>query len=225
MGEFGESSSFNKIVAEEKYPDTIFSSSDGAIAIPDNYMDKFDDFDTLSLTDEEEVVVKELISRTRKTDHEHGAVMDSVAAVMDETGYVEYFTSNEPNEVRIPGYISPMLDDESNSFTVFHSHPNNTLFSTHDFYQLMRLGVVKIGVVCKNGNVYTVQQGDDELPKVDEYEHKAKVIGKAIEVDFNNLESYLNLSIPEQTYVFIYEKAFRITREYKWLARGGKIDE
>jgi proteasome lid subunit RPN8/RPN11 len=191
----------------------------GKAKIPAGYGRKFEDFNELQLSKLEKSTVQELIKRTVKSNHEHGA------AIIDSDGNVKFFTSNKYDTVDIPPEISAMLDNPTNSITLLHSHPDNTLPSNKDFSYLLRKGVGKIIVAGEGGNTYSVSVGNGDIPTPDEFRVDVRKIEIDITDDIIDLPEYSEYSVEERRYVRIYEKAFQIKQKYEWDMQGGNINE
>ena len=173
----------------------------------------------MELSKLEKSTTNELISRTLKSNSEHGA------AIIDSKGNVRYFTSDDHDHVEIPSDIAKMLDDTTNNITLLHSHTNNTLPSTKDFSHLLREGVGKIVVAGVNGNTYSISIGDGDRPTLEEFEQDIVEIARDIGTNMSKFPWYDGADKQVREYMFIYEKAFQIKQRYKWNMQGGNINE
>jgi hypothetical protein len=154
----------------------------------------------------------ELNAKTRETGFEYGNTI-----VGGERG--EPFTSNLSNRVEIPK-DRIILGKRTE---IYHSHTNATPPSGEDFYQLLRNGVDKIGVIGQNGDVFTVSIGKGIVPSVDEYKAFLDTIRIETYKTVSDMKGFENWTLLERHYMRVREQFFRIIREYKWKMEGGNI--
>jgi len=199
-------------------------STEIKVEIPEDYRAKYEELESLELSDLEISTVKGVIDRTKKANVEYGAAHNGEAAIIDTDGNVRYFTSNLYAKVQIPADISELMDKQENSITLIHCHTNYTPPSPEDFSQLLRAGVSKIIIAGTNNIVYTVEIGDGELPDIGEFREAVNLIRKSTIQEVPEFLGAGDWTAAELNYATIYEQAFEIKQKFKWKMRGGELE-
>ncbi len=109
--------------------------------IPDGICGNFDDFEELSLSENERESLSNLNKLSRRDGFEHGVFFRDGHQVGDP------FDSSSKNRVNVD--VSKIPSDTS----IFHSYTNETPSSTQDFSFLLDERVEKIGIIAYNRDV------------------------------------------------------------------------
>lgn len=178
--------------------------------IPKSLEGNFDGFDDLNLTAEERKTMIELRKKADQNDVEYVKVLytdrDSTISTSGIYGRVGY-----------------TIDVDASNVKLYHSHTNDTLQSSEDLKKLTDIRINEVGVVTKNGDVFTVEIGDGFRPSAEEFEAAQKHIIDMATENAKNTDGFWEMSLEERNYLFIREKAFFTAREFGWRMRGGKL--
>ena len=118
--------------------------------IPERYRNDSEDFEPLTISQDERNILSDLFAQTTEKNIEYGqGIANGVST--------EVFTSGEKNKVQIPNDILTLPN-----LHLLHSHTNETPLSGDDFGLLVRYNVERISVVSKNRNVFSVWIGSGE---------------------------------------------------------------
>ena len=192
-------------------------STDAPSAKPAQYVDNFDEFQPLALTQQERAVLKDLQNETRITGHEYGA------AIID--GQVYKFTSNQPYRVSVPPNVQMRINlAPDRSVSVMHSYPSENLPSRADFAQLTNGSIGKMSVVCYNNDAYSVHVGDGKTPTRAEYQRQSMIIDTEVRTNASYIPGFINMTLEEQNYALTRETANQIAHYYNWTMEGGKLE-
>lgn len=177
------------------------------LKIPDKYIDYFEGFDKLSLSDEEmEILIK---LREFSTKHNKEAIYVSYKG-----GNTGICSSNEYSKVAIPININ-----EKENIKIYHSHTDISALSSTDLLKLCNENVELISNITCNGYVYVIRPDSSYRPT--EEEMKVKIYNIKTEIGQEIMYDIINPS--EKDYIRILETMFRVARFYKWIMEGGKI--
>ncbi len=185
--------------------------------VPDAQIPKFlegdfEDFDDLILSEGERNALNQLRYLSDKDNFEH--------LVLD---YGSSFTApscsskHDSVEINLEGI-------DNSDIKVYHSHTNDTLLSTRDLKHLTDERVSVVGVVTKNGDVFTAEIGNGYRPTEDEFDEAQAEIDIIANDNIFSMYPVSELSFPEINYLYIREKAFITARKFGWTIRGGKLN-
>lgn len=178
---------------------------------PEEYSHNYDDFNQLTISDEEREKLSELHRLSRESGYEYGVIIENGVEHEPETSY-------NPDRVRVS------LESISNEHAyVLHSHTGNTPPSAIDLEKLVNERIDKIEVVTDNEDVFAVFIGDGWRPTLDEF--KEVEIGIRADTDNDMVEQAMNRGwTPEElTYMCIREQLYRTCIRFGWTVEGGPL--
>ena len=188
----------------------------GGLGVPEEYIDKFDDYQPLSLTAQDIEVLKNLHVMSHNDGFEHGA------AAVD--GKVYEFTSGLQGKVSIPDEVKKLINAAPNkSVHLYHSHTNATPHSATDFQWLLNEKIDRISVIAYNGDAYSVSFGSGWIPDINEFDGIADRIRSELDFDIFDFPGYERWTLDELHYARVREQAFRIAQHFKWTMEGGSL--
>lgn len=180
--------------------------------IPSLYVGNYDDFEELTLDEEERAVLKQLRTLTDDTEAEYGIAWT-------KEGFSKPFTSGLFGKVQIP---EEYLDEKEVSF--YHAHTNDTLLSGGDFSHLTRENVSKVVVSTKNGDIFAASVGDGYRPTMEEYKEDLLQIRHDADTAVMENPDFWDWTPEQRTYMAIREQAYLIARRYGWRLEGGAME-
>ncbi len=188
----------------------------GKTSVPKEYIGNYDDFQPLTLTDNERLLLKTLGKNTLEDGFEHGAAIVS--------GETRFFTSGIVDRVAIPEDVGKMIDAAANrSVHLLHSHTNETLPSATDFRKLLDEKIDKVSIIAYNKDIYSASIGNGWIPTRQEFDVAVKRIAKEVDDDIFSYPGFNEWTIAERNYVGIREQAYRIARHFEWTLEGGAL--
>ena len=168
------------------------------------------DFEKLTLSYEDICILKNLRHLSLKTGYEWAVII-----VDGQPG--EPYTSRFKNRVHVS------IVDKWQKINIFHSHTNNTAFSSEDFRQLLNLNVERIVVVTRDGEAYVARRGDGMMPDRDEFDSVVSDIEIEVDLEVADSPDFCDLSYDQKVERAVKEKTFRIARNFKWIIEGGTL--
>lgn len=186
---------------------------DSTISIPKKYLNNYDDFDKLSLSNLEKKVYLNLNNLSLRNDKE-------AIQVFYEGGNTEIILSVEHDKVMIPKEIS-----DKEHIRIYHSHTDISPMSRTDMLKMYIKNVEKIGCVSINGDIFEIEISNGYKPN-NYYEFDRNIskiyneIGSEIVMNPDN-----GMTDSENSYYLIRETMYRVSRYYKWTIKGGNIHE
>jgi len=189
---------------------------EGGYGVPKEYVGNFDDFQSLSLTEQDTEVLENLYNVSLNDGFEHGA------ALID--GKLYEFTSDLQGEVAIPGDVKTLINAAPDrSVHLYHSHTNTTPHSAADLQWLLNEKIDKIDVIAYNGDAYSVSVGTGWIPDTKEFKDAVDIIRDEVYLDVFDYPGYDYWSLDEQYYVRVKEQTYRIAQHFKWKIEGGSL--
>ena len=186
------------------------------LSVPKEYAGNFEDFQELTLSQQDREILGNLQNSMLSDGFEHGAV------VID--GETHYFTSGFRDKIEIPPELNKLIESApEKSVKLYHTHPSSAPHSAVDFRQLLRSGVDKSYVIGYNGDVFSVRVGDGWIPTIHELDRMAETIRREVDIDNINLPGFDEWTLGERNYVATREQAYRIARHFKWTIEGGVL--
>ena len=187
------------------------SQEGGMVTIPPFMEGNFEDCHPLSITDEERDVFKRIHEEVAKRGCEYGEIITSGGNIPCE--------SNKESSVL-------MRTDNIDEYglKLYHGHTNDTPPSEKDLFRFVSDEKVdEIGVLTRNGDIFTVTLGDGYIPSEAEFQRvatDAATFARRYVVDNYDLSK---LSEKEVEYLFIRTKNIEIIQQLGWRIEGGKI--
>ena len=216
--ETGENSVINNLTYSE-WMDNInrredpLMKEDLTISIPKKYINNYDDFDKLSLSEIEKKSYKDLNNSSLENDNE-------AIQVFYENGNTEIIISPEHDKVQIPNDVI-----DKKHLKIYHSHTDISPLSRADMMKMHMKNVDKIGCITINGDIFEIEIGDGYRP--DDYDEFDITVNKI----YNEIGSEivmnpdLEMNETENSYYLIRETMYRVSRYYGWTIKGGNINE
>lgn len=129
---------------------------DETISIPEKYINNYDDFERLDLSNKVIEIYKTLNKISLDVNKE-------VIKVLYKDGESDYIISELPDKVYIPKYVKCMKD-----LCIYHSHTYVTRLSRRDMIKLHDKNIKKIGCITSNGDIFEIEIGNGYIP--DDYD-------------------------------------------------------
>ena len=184
--------------------------------MPKEYIGNFDDFQPLSLTEQDTEVLENLYNASQSDGFEHGA------ALID--GELHEFTSSLESKVRVQGNVKQLINAAPDrSVRLYHSHTNATPHSITDFQWLLDEKIDRIIVIAYNGDAYSVSVGNGWIPDIKEFLEITDNIREEVYLDVFDFSGYDSWTLDERHYVRVREQSFRIAQHFKWTMEGGSL--
>lgn len=188
------------------------SDSGGESDKPKSMEGNYEDFQQLTLSEQERKAFALLHEKALNSNNEYGIIETA-------EGFSDPFSSD------IHGRVYIDLSEYSDHLSAFHSHTDDSLFSSSDFSLLGRAKIDRIGLVTRNGDLFTAELGDLSRPSEAEIQITWDTIHDYVE---NNLiEVYRNsgITVEELNYFVIRETAYRLSNEFGFILKGGPLNE
>ena len=168
------------------------------------------DFHPLTLSEEEISVLRKLHALSRETGYEYLTVYDG--------NFSEPFTSRKRNEVSVPKTA------KGKQVKLYHSHTNNTSFSSKDLKLLLNEDIISISVITNDGKIFHAYRGSvGILPTTDDYIEFVSSIEYDVTEYLCELDERVTWTEEDVLCVSILERNLRISRYYEWTIEGGTL--
>lgn len=179
--------------------------------VPAEYIDNYDDFSELTLSQQERGVLEELHTLSVDSGYEYGAVIY-------DSGNSKPFTSEYESRVDVPKEYA-----DKPGLKIYHAHTNETPFSGKDFEWLTRENVEKVCVISRNGDAFVSYIGNGYRPDINEYREALQEIMADANMSVMGYPGFLGWTYEQRTYMAIREQAYLIARRFGWTLEGGKL--
>ena len=171
----------------------------------------FEGYETLSMSEMERDIFQKLYDMTAKDKIEYGcAAYGNV--------HSDFFTSHQADFVEIP---SEVLTHPGVS--LYHSHTNDTLFSSQDLLLLLHKHIVQIGVISSCGHIAMASIQDGLIVDREEFHRVSSEIRLEIDVGLLNESDFWELDLEQRNFRAINEHCYRIARHFHWTLKGGTL--
>lgn len=186
---------------------------DETISIPEKYINNYDDFERLNLSNKEVEIYRTL----NKLSLKHGK---EAIKITYKDGETDFIISNKTNRVDIPIEIN-----DKEEICIYHSHTNITPLSRRDIVKLFYRNIKKIGCITINGDIFEIEIGNGYIPdNYEEFDLKINSIYNEVGIEISSNSSINNIN-SDNSYLLIRETMYRISRYYKLTLKGGNINE
>lgn len=200
-------------IAPQQREDIARMKQDGGRAsVPPEVEGDYSDFAELSITKQERDEFAGIHKRMLFSGFEEGSVRQ-------QDGKFRIVRGTEIGRIKIV-----ITDDDGQSVGLFHSHTNDTPFSSDDFKRLLDERVECIGVVTANEDVFIARTGRGWKPEtIAEYDDIVDKLATQANNTIRNDPRFPEWSYGERNYMAIREEAFLIARYFGWELQGGKL--
>lgn len=184
----------------------------GKLRIPSDVEGDFSDFSDLTISEKEREAFIQIRKRTLETGFEEGCVKQ-------QNGNFRIVKGTEKGGIEIE-----IIEEDGFDVGLFHTHTNDTPFSSNDFKRFIDEKVECIGVVTDNEDVFVCKIGAGWRPESEEeYKRIAKVLFEQANANVKADPRFRDWSYEERIYMAVREQAFLTARYFEWELQGGKL--
>ena len=208
-----------EIASQQISPDVrkaaaIANQEGGVATIPRDMVGNFDDFEPLTISEDDRKCLSNLKELTDVNGWEYGQIFSDI----DQTGLI---TNNDPGKVALP-----ISEVDGNHLRVYHSHTNDTPPSLVDLTKLAFDKVDSVGVITGNGDVFSVSINGGYRPTFDDFD---VYFDDEWQTKFDkNMEEYSGFwewTPEERIYMTVREQFYTVCREFGWRMEGGRLND
>lgn len=179
--------------------------------IPTLFIDNFEDFAPLTLSDDERRVLFSLRSMSDQRKIEYGRARTT-------DGFSDAFTDNDANRVKVPGTLF-----DQGVTDLYHSHTNDSPFSSDDMRLFCRRHLRSLAVVTANNDVFVLRVGDGFVPDEEELDEFMQSVWAEATFSVMKYDEWSEWTGNERLYVTIREQMYLTARNFGWTIEGGKL--